>query len=486
MIPVPIPVHEAQRLAALLGLHVLDTPSTERFDRITRLVQAFFQVPVAAINVITWDAQVAVAQHGMPTATLPRHLSFCAHAIVADDILLVPDMHLDARFVQHPLVQGAPRFGFYAGIPLRTSEGHAVGTLCILDYAPRMLSLDQQAQLRDFAAWAERELTTERLSTLILRQQETEDALRLSEAQLMALIVSLSEGIVVQDTAGTITLCNASAERILGMSQRDLLGRTNRDLRWRAIREDNTIFSPEDHPAMQALRTGTPQHEVVMGIQQPAGQLTWIAINAQPLRLHGTVLPVGVVTSFVDITLHKLHEQHVTQQNAVLTVLATTDGLTGVLNKRTLVEQLAMAIPQATHTKRPLSVILLDVDHFKHYNDTYGHPAGDALLVQLAQLLQRSCRGSDLVARYGGEAFLLMLPHTDEVRATQVAERCRVEIAGLPNDHRPVTASVGVTTMRQEACTAATLIAQADAALAQAKRQGRNQVVRFPIHTPPE
>lgn len=478
------PGDETQRLTTLLCLRILDTPPEERFDRITRLVAAHFGVAIAAINLIDAERQWTKSDVGLGVRELPRPISFCAHAILADDLLLVPDTLADARFSLNPLVTGSSGLRFYAGVPLRSAEGYALGTLCIADGAARTLSAAEVGHLRDFAAWAERELTSMQLSEALLRQQEIEDALRLSEARYRAVLSSLSEGIIVQDADGSISSCNASAERILGLSADQLMGRTSIDPRWCAVREDGTPFPGDEHPTSVALRTGVAHEQVVMGVHKPDGALTWLIVNAHPLRHPDDPTLRGVACSFVDITDQKQHEQQRTayqrqleSHNAELNVLAATDGLTGVANKRALLERLGMELHAAWQVQAPLSLVLLDVDHFKAYNDSYGHPAGDAALKQVAQLLSQSARSSDLVARYGGEEFVLLLPATDSEGARRLAERCRAAIAQTAFAHGPLTASFGVATLGGVTVSPDELIGWADAALYAAKRQGRNAVV---------
>ncbi len=162
--------------------------------------------------------------------------------------------------------------------------------------------------------------------------------------------------------------------------------------------------------------------------------------------------------------------------NSQLESLATTDGLTGLKNHRTFQENLASAFERALRYQTPLSVILLDVDHFKSYNDTFGHPAGDGVLKTVAQLLLKASRTADLVARYGGEEFIVILPETETAGALEAAERFRADIESARWTERPVTASFGVATLNLAILDAAALVAEADRALYCAKNGGRNRV----------
>ncbi len=171
-----------------------------------------------------------------------------------------------------------------------------------------------------------------------------------------------------------------------------------------------------------------------------------------------------------------LHQQELETQNGDLRALATTDGLTGLINHATMQARLQEEFDRARRYGHPLSFILTDVDFFKTYNDTFGHPAGDATLRAVAGLLKSAVRLTDIVARYGGEEFAVILPHTGEAGAWEVAERCRLAIEQFAWPRRAVTASVGVATMHAETPDCATLLQDADAALYLSKSNGRNQV----------
>lgn len=141
MVPAPISANEQQRLEALRALLILDTPPEERFDRIVEFAAAEFDVPVALLSLIDESRQWFKSKIGIGLCETPREISFCGHAIHCDNILVVPDARVDERFVDNPLVLGAPFIRFYAGAPLIMPGGHAIGTLCLIDTKVRRLDM---------------------------------------------------------------------------------------------------------------------------------------------------------------------------------------------------------------------------------------------------------------------------------------------------------------------------------------------------------
>jgi diguanylate cyclase (GGDEF)-like protein len=173
-------------------------------------------------------------------------------------------------------------------------------------------------------------------------------------------------------------------------------------------------------------------------------------------------------------------QKQLQQANEQLRSLTITDSLTGTLNRRGFDERLQAELIRAVRSGEPLSVLMIDVDHFKRYNDEFGHPAGDAALQHAAYALRECCRGSDSVSRYGGEEFAVILPATDAGGCESMAERVRLAVARLEHVERPITVSVGAATaplsvMTDLPSTATSLLAVADGALYRAKEAGRDR-----------
>lgn len=153
-----VPSDEEKRLTALKKLDILDTEAEERFDRITRIAALAFDVPIALVSLVDKNRQWFKSCVGVDISQTPRDQAFCAHAILEDDILVIPDALLDPRFADNPLVTGAARVRFYAGYPLSLADGSRVGTLCLIDTQPRPFD-DRKAQLlKDLGALVEAEL----------------------------------------------------------------------------------------------------------------------------------------------------------------------------------------------------------------------------------------------------------------------------------------------------------------------------------------
>lgn len=172
--------------------------------------------------------------------------------------------------------------------------------------------------------------------------------------------------------------------------------------------------------------------------------------------------------------------QELTKRNAEYERMASYDTLTGLLNRRAILEKAGEWLHHMRRYNGHLSVAMLDIDHFKRVNDRYGHRVGDRVLAALSSMMQRSIRNTDFVGRYGGEEFLILLPHTDAVGAGVMAERVRASLAGVPMHDAEgatfkVTASLGIAEYI-DGDDEDSLLSRADAALYRAKEAGRNRV----------
>ena len=214
-------------------------------------------------------------------------------------------------------------------------------------------------------------------------------------------------------------------------------------------------------------------------IAGPLGRLTTAAakVVAGDLLVElpgGGVGEVGYLTRVFNTLVARLRER---ESQAELERLSVTDALTGLYNRRHLMGTLATEVQRSRRLRRPFSVLLADVDHFKQYNDAHGHPAGDAALARIAEILRKTTRGVDCVARYGGEEFFVMLLETTVGTAAIVAERIRTRVAIEEFAGGRITISIGVAECPSHGDTPESLIESADAAMYEAKDRGRDRVV---------
>ncbi len=369
-------------------------------------------------------------------------------------------------------------------------NGEAWGTLCFVGaHRPETpFTSGDREMVRLMAQWIGGEVA----------RQEAEEAVRDSEERFRSAIASMSEGLVVMDAGGVIRICNESAERILGVAQQALEEWRPLNPDFVARREDGTPFPQGSYPLVVSLRRGKPQRDVVAGLPRLDGSLLWVTINSAPLFRPGEDAPYAAVATFSDITerrrsdaqiaaqlcqiqdySHALEEQKSALQaaNAQLEELALCDGLTGLGNRRAFETRMEQELLRAERYGIPLSLVLLDVDGFKEYNDTFGHPAGDQVLRILAKTVAGEGRETDFFARYGGEEFVILLPHTDSEGAIIFSERLRCVLEAATWPGHDVTASFGVATLWPAMQNQAELVSAADTALYAAKAAGRNRVV---------
>ncbi|WP_103654347.1 sensor domain-containing diguanylate cyclase [Agarilytica rhodophyticola] len=340
----PIPSDDADRLISLERMNIIAVPREADFDRITRLVKAFLDVDACLITAVGKEKVWTRSCTGAEASELPRNTSMCGHTVAAADLFIIEDTLKDDRFFDSPLVTGSANIRFYAGMPIRNSEGHIAGTLCIFDNKPRELDIYQQSILRDFASFVEM----------------------------------------------------AERARNLGHSQSQLLSQ---------------------------LKVAKRQ--------------------------------------------------------------ALIDPLSKLWNRAGLDKLMASELALAKSNNESMAVLMIDLDHFKVINDTYGHAEGDNAIRLAAQILESGVRGSDIVARFGGEEFTILIRGISQDSVEQIGKN----ILSLFNEkailllddgkqHR-FTASIGIS--HAPALTENTqceeILCHADNAVYKAKEKGRNCVV---------
>lgn len=324
----------------------------------------------------------------------------------------------------------------------------------------------------------------------ITQRKQTEDATRHNESRFFALSNSAPVGIFETDMQGNCLYTNRLWEEMTGIPLDESLGRKW----WNAVHPDD-----RDDVCTVWEICAEQGHDFYMDFRfvSPNSRICWVRSHAAVLYSDTGEMYVGTVS---DITEYKQYQHQIEEQvmfiqdyslqlekqkrelealNAKLQALAVTDGLTGLKNHRAFQEKLAEEFDRSIRYHKQLSLLLLDVDKFKHYNDTFGHPAGDQVLKVVAALLQETVRSSDFVARYGGEEFVILLPETDSEGAACLAERVRQAVASHSWTNREVTVSIGAAALRPACSSPAELLEQADQALYASKTGGRNRVTLF-------
>ncbi|HEY8383348.1 MAG TPA: PAS domain S-box protein [Microvirga sp.] len=212
----PVPTNEAERLAALRDLHILDTPADTHFDAIAQIARRTFGVPIALISLVDEDRQWFKARCGLDASETPRGIAICAHAIMDDDLLVIEDLTRDARFADNPIVTGELHLRFYAGAPLVIRSGIRVGTLCLLDTAPRVFTTEQRAALRDLADVVVAQLHLHSVSRqsqeAAARRLETERRLQQKDAFLRSVFDASTDCIKLIGLDGSLDYMNANGQ----------------------------------------------------------------------------------------------------------------------------------------------------------------------------------------------------------------------------------------------------------------------------------
>lgn len=305
---------------------------------------------------------------------------------------------------------------------------------------------------------------------------------------------TLTEAILIVDDADFIVFSNEAFGKLCGETNKSITGKRTSEFNWYS--SEDTLITATDLPWRKMGADVQTIKSQFLSFENVHGKRFQLAVNATVIGQSGDHVQ-GVLITFDNVsaieakndqlekTLGKLQQtqKEVTEQNQQLQILATRDPLTNTLNRRSLFQGLDTLISETFWENNNLSFVMVDIDHFKSVNDTYGHSTGDRVIVYLAQCLTENARATDLIARFGGEEFCLVLPNTQIEEAMALAERVRVSIQdGHGGDYEPslkITASFGVSKLSESAADGETLLEQADEALYVAKKSGRNRVVMW-------
>jgi diguanylate cyclase (GGDEF)-like protein/PAS domain S-box-containing protein len=312
------------------------------------------------------------------------------------------------------------------------------------------------------------------------------DPSRAIPERVQSALNTLSEGVIVLDESESLVLVNSSFAKMHGKTSEDLVGLPVSMLRWIAPGEEREI----KFPWRTSLRTGAEQHDCRIGLHVGDAEPKIFRVNTTPIRDEEGRL-AGAMATFVDLTsmergrqalcdiLRDLSEsrEDIKRQNQELQVLAMFDPLTNCLNRRAFFERFETHWKSAERYHVPLSCLMLDLDHFKDINDKYGHDQGDLVLKRVGQVITKTARETDVVCRYGGEEFCVLMPHTSLEQADLAAQRLHAAIAACEFEHFQITASIGVAEKTGESKEPHELLKQADRCLYVAKNSGRNRIV---------
>lgn len=461
----PIPSNEKARLEALYELKLLDTPSEPVFDRITRLAAKLLDVPAATVTLIDAKRQWFKSRVGVDIHETPRDIAFCAYPVAEAAPLVVEDACLDSRFAHNPLVAKPEGIRFYAGLPLKTTQGLVLGTLCTTDTKPRKLSKDEFSALQDLADLVTEEIQLrERLNREQRQKESSQQALaRLHRSlerqieqrthELKLIIETAYDAYISVDANDCVLDWNLAATTMFGWSREQALGKPISQL----ILPDGLPCEAENVPLTYLAHRSD-------------GSIVPVEIRFKSLSLYSR--------QWRSLFVHDISERQ--QLERLRDQQAREDALTRLANRRALDERLPDAMARVRRSQKPLAVLFMDLDSFKQVNDNYGHAVGDELIREIAKRLTASARETDFVVRWAGDEFVLLLEGVALGAIEHVAQKL-IRIIEQPlligEAVLKVSTSIGVAVYMPGADeTAQELLKRADVAMYEAKRAGKAQV----------
>lgn len=519
-----VPADEADRVASLHRLGLLDTEPSEGFDAVARVAATALRVPIVLVSLVDAERLWFKARIGLSARESPRQSSFCSHVVFQRHPLAVRDAAEDSRFAQSPLVSGAPHIRSYLGVPLYTSDGQPVGTLCAMDTQIREYGERELAVLCELAPIVEQLLYTSQSAPKadnVLQYAMEREKLFRETFELAAV------GIVHTSLRGTILRINQRGSAMLGYSVAQLRGLNFLDITHAEdlpnnVREFKRALAGEfDSYCLEQRLLCKDQHyawvSMSVSLKRSATRLPDYSIvviddisakkhaeadllkardtlqerlteQEQRLRESNDALQAQVKQAFeADAALRQGQvelrgaQAALHASNAKLAAESATDDLTGLPNRRSFSRRIEQAASALRLSRKPYGLILLDLDNFKRINDEYGHDQGDEVLRAMGRILAGQLRNSsDMAARLDGDEFaVLCFGDINEQALHEVADRIRSQIGkeplATPTGLLRFTGSLGLALSLPDDADWKTVYARADAALFEAKVAGKDR-----------
>lgn len=452
----PLLLNESDRLATMADYELKKDNSELHLDALVELTSKLFNVPIVLISVVDQSRQFFSARKGLDDRETGGDVSFCAHALELDEILVVSDALLDSRFALNPLVFGKPFIWLYAGIPLVACNGHVLGTLCILDRLPRDgLSIQDREHLRAMATLLLDKLEVWRLAV----------AHRASQTRFEQIAAASPDGIFRTNHHGKITFRNSACEQLFGFKAVDAVGSSIDLIVLEHLRgRHGAGLQPVAGGGAPCL-VGTT---VDLRARHEDGREFLVELSLSTWLEKGHASAGAIIR---DLTTRRADEQRLFQ-------LAHIDSLSGLPNRSVLLSRVAECLER----NEPFALLMLDLDDFKDVNDTLGHRAGDDVVREVAARLLLCARSIDTVARLGGDEFAMLMPEEATLSEVEHAAQCMLKTIATPmtvDAHViQVTASIGIAVNPNDGPDVSDLLSAADLAMYEAKAKGRN-CIRF-------
>ncbi|KQS05260.1 hypothetical protein ASG11_08340 [Sphingomonas sp. Leaf357] len=470
----PAPTEEDRRLSALHALGLLDSEPEGAFDALVALTATRFDCPVSMLTLIDRNRQWIKAKFGTDLEETSRDVAFCDHTIRGDAPLVVTDAALDPRFADNPLVVGDPQIRFYAGAPIHVADGgerHAIGAICLIDDKPREMTAEQAETLTHIATVIE---------ALIAARRAALEAVSIAEsAQAQSRVLRRQERVFRQvermSMIGSwrLDLGDESVTWSDGVYRiHELEPGTSPDL-LSAL----DFYPPHDRATISDALTGTIEsgapYEVEVDFITAKGKRRRVRSRGELEVENGRA--VAVIGVFQDVTDRYRVERKLRES-------ASTDEVTRIANRAEFNRVLEAEL-QAARRGKPVVLVLIDLDHFKTTNDTYGHMAGDDVLRAIGQRLRAPFLNGSFAARLGGDEFALLLTDPELVADAPATIARLLELLRTPvqskDDLLAVSGTIGSARPGPGVDTVGELMHAADIALYTAKRARRGTAHAF-------